>query len=80
MEVKIQTGTAINIASTVTQTELMMNGRKPYSPLMGRQLLENNNFITEWLSSIRVDLNSKPKNKINGRIITTIRQTVIHPK
>jgi hypothetical protein len=80
MEVKIQTGPAINIASTVTQTELMMNGRKPYSPLMGRQLLENNNFIREWLSRIRVDLNSKPKNNINGRIITTIRLTVIQAK
>jgi hypothetical protein len=60
--------------------ELIIKGRKPNSPLMGCQMLENNKSTKELLPSISVDLNKRPKNKMNGNIKMTTRQIIIQIK
>ena len=80
MEVSKQTGPAINMDKTVTQMELIINGRKPNSPFIGRQLLENNKSTREWLPNIMDDLYKRPKNKMNGKVMITTRQMVIQLK
>jgi hypothetical protein len=80
MAVSKHTGPAINMDKTVTQMELIINGRKPNSPFMGRQLLENNKSTSEWLPKIIVDLKRRPKNKMNGRVMITTRQMIIQLK
>jgi hypothetical protein len=80
MDVSRQTGPAIKMDNTVTQIELTIKGRKPYSPLIGCQMLEKSKSTRELLLKIRVDLNKRPKNKIKGSTMITTRQMVIQLK